>query len=125
MRGLTIIVASDDPARFRAALTLAISQTALGGKARVYCHETSVALLIQDGGVNGAVDAEGKRLAAAGLPDRAALLAMALEGGVELTACQTGLALCGVALAELVEGVAAGGLMGVMATLGEDRLVNF
>lgn len=121
MRGLTIIVASDDPARFRAALTLAISQTALGGKARVYCHETSVALLTRASDV----DAEGKRLAAAGLPDRAALLAMALEGGVELTACQTGLALCGVALAELVEGVAAGGLMGVMATLGEDRLVNF
>ncbi|WP_374142087.1 hypothetical protein [Sphingomonas sp.] len=45
MTGLTIIVASTDAARFRAAMTTALAQAALGDSVRLYCHEASVALL--------------------------------------------------------------------------------
>ena len=121
MRGLTIIVATGDAGKFRAALTLAISQAALGGTARVYCHEASVALLARET----TPDTDSAKLEAAGLPDRPALVVIALESGVDLIACQTGLTLTGLTLPGLIDGVEAGGLMGIMATLGDDRLVSF
>ncbi len=117
--GLVIIVTTADPARFRAALTLALAQAALGGKVQLYCHEDSVTML----GKVPRHDDDDERLSAAGLPDRLQLLAMAREAGIVLTACQTGLALCGVAMDALVEGVAAGGMMGVVVGLGDDRLL--
>ena len=58
-----------------------------------------------------------------GLPGRAARLAMARDGGVELLACQTGLAAAGIDFAALVAGVEPAGMVAVLATLGDDRLV--
>ena len=119
--GLAIIVATDDPDRFRAALTVATAQAAIGGDVRVYCHETSVALLASAARADDAT----ARLAELGLPDRIGLIAIARDSGVVFIACQTGLAVTGLALADLAPGVEAGGLVGLLATLGEDRLIAF
>lgn len=118
MRGLTILVATADAERFRAALSLACAHAALGGSARVYCHEAAVARLVPgaDPGDDG--------LAARGLATRGQLLSEALEGGVALIACQTGLAAAGITFDALVPGVEPGGLVSLLATLGQDRLVT-
>ena len=118
MRGLILIVATGDGERFRAALTIAAAHAALGGRARVYCHERAVALL------GPSEDLDVALLAAHGLPGRAALIATALATGVEIAACQTGLALAGLAETDLPEGVETGGLIGLLADLGDDRLVT-
>ncbi|OYY63372.1 DsrE/DsrF/DrsH-like family protein [Sphingomonas sp. 28-62-11] len=120
MTGLTVIVTTPDRVRFRAGLTLAIAQRALGGRVRLYCHEASVALLTQalrD-------DDDSAALASAGLPDRQGLIAMAQANGVTLIACQTGMAMMGLAMDGLADGVEAGGMMGLLADLGDDRLVT-
>ena len=100
VRGLTLIVATGDSERFRAALTIASAHAALGGRTRVYCHEAAVALLA----------------------DREPLLATAIETGAAIIACQTGLALAGLAETDLLRGVETGGLIGLLADLGDDRL---
>ena len=98
MRGLTIIVVTADPGRWRAALTLASAQAALGGRTRVYCHEAAVSLL-----------------------QPSDLLDTARELGVTLIACQTGLAAHNLPLPDFAE---AGGLVSLLADLGGDRLVT-
>ena len=114
VQGLTIIVAEGNEPRFCTALTLAVAQVALGGAARVYAHDAAVPLLVP-----------ADRLAADddGLPDRTGLLAMAGEAGVVLIACQTGLARARLAMDALAPGVVAGGMVGLLAELGDDRLV--
>lgn len=121
MSGLTIIVATANPERFRAAMTLATAQAALGGRVRVYCHECAVALLRAAPDEN---DDGVAALTAAGLPDRPALIAMAIDCGVALIACQTGLALVGLEIEDLAGGVEAGGMVGLLASLGDDRLTT-
>lgn len=105
MRGLTVLVASADPARFRAALTLAAAHAALGGATRLFLHEEAVALLDPD------LDEATSHL-----------IAMAMESGATLIVCQTGLARAGLAETDLPAGAETGGLIGLLATLGEDRL---
>jgi predicted peroxiredoxin len=119
MRGLTILVATADPRRFRAALSTAAAAAALGASARVFLHEDAVTLLGQ------AEEPESAHFAAAGLPDRAALLSVAQESGVQLLVCQSGLALADLSLDAFPAGTEAGGLVSLLATLGEDRLVAF
>jgi predicted peroxiredoxin len=97
MRGLTVIVATDDRARFQAAVTIASAQAALGGRARLYFNEGAVRLL-----------ADMTPLATAG------------ELGVSFIACQTGLADAGLALPD---GVQAGGMVSLLAELEDDRLI--
>ena len=105
MRGLTILVATADPARFHAALSLAASQAALGGRARLHLQSEAVALLDP------------------GCSDLTALRDEAVALGVEFTACQTGLAERGGTA--LPPGVEADGLLGLLTSLGEDRMVVF
>ncbi|MBB3910014.1 DsrE family protein [Sphingomonas desiccabilis] len=119
MRGLTVLVATADPVRFRAALSTAAATAALGGRARVFLHEDAVVLL------QASADSDAARFAVAGLPSRADLVAIARESGVELLVCQSGLALTGLSMAELPAGTTAGGLVSLLATLGEDRLLAF
>jgi peroxiredoxin family protein len=97
MRGLTIVVVGADPARFDAALTLANAQAALGGRVRVYLHDAAVTL-----GMAGALGDAAREL------------------GVAFIACQTALDTHDVALAD---GVSGGGMVGLVADLGDDRLV--
>jgi hypothetical protein len=98
MRGLTVIVATDDPARFQAALTLACAQAALGGPAKLYFNEGAARLLAD-----------------------LTPLETARELGVRVIACQSGLAEAGLAMPE---GAEAGGLVSLLADLGDDRLVT-
>jgi predicted peroxiredoxin len=118
MRGLTIIAATADPERFRAALSLACAHAALDGRARVYCHEAAVQLLVSG------TDASDSALVASGFPTRQQLLAEAHDSGVILIACQTGLAAAGIDFATLAPGIEPGGLVSLLAGLGEDRLVT-
>lgn len=113
MRGLTIVVT--EGARLRAALELAAAQAALGGRARVFCQGPAVAAL--------RLDADEPAHTAAGLPDLRALAGDALALGVEILACQSGLALCGMSADTLDERFGFTGLLQLLATLGEDRLL--
>lgn len=115
MTGLTVIVADATPDRIRTALTLATAQAALGERARVYFHEASVAALALP-------DSDADRLALAGLPDRAQLIEIARDSGVTLIACQTGLVLAGMTL-DALPGFEGGGMVALLATLEDDRLV--
>lgn len=117
MTGLTILLVATDTARARAALTLASAAAALGGRIRLHAHERAVAMLLPG------TDADDAMLTAAGQPPRKALIAMAIEAGVAITACQTGLAVADIAIDALAPGVEAGGLVGLLADLGDDRLV--
>lgn len=113
--GLTIIVATADGERFRTALTLALAHAALGGPARLFLQERAVALLRGD---------DAGEQAAAGLPGRAAMLADALDAGVAVIGCQTGLHLIGATAVEFDPRLAWGGMVGLLQTLtGRDRLV--
>jgi predicted peroxiredoxin len=118
MRGLTIVVAEAATGRAHAALSLAAAQAAMGGRARVFFHADAVALLRPP--VTAPEDAHHT---AAGLPTLAALIDEALALGVELTACQTGLALSGTSAAGLDGRIGFAGMVGVLADLGDDRLV--
>lgn len=119
MRGLTILVATADTSRFRAALATAAAAAALGERARVFLHEDAVALLVEK------PDADAARLASAGAPTQQQLLEIARESGVALIVCQTGLALAGLSMETLPADTQAGGLVSLLATLGEDRLLAF
>ncbi|WP_423602027.1 peroxiredoxin [Sphingomonas sp. MS122] len=118
MRGLTIVAATGDVERFRAALSLACAHAALGGAARLYCHEAAATLLVPGADADDALRAE------AGLASRAQLLDEALAIGVTLIGCQTGLAAAGIAFDTLSAGVEPGGLVSLLAGLGGDRLVT-
>ena len=118
LRGLTIVVAEAAPARFRVALTMAAAQAALGGAAHIFLESAAVALLKPP-----IVAPDDAAHAAAGLPTLATLLDEAIALGVGVTACQSGLALCGVSAGELRAGVAFGGMVSIIAAIAEDRLV--
>ncbi|WCT71943.1 hypothetical protein PQ455_09785 [Sphingomonas naphthae] len=118
LKGLAIIVAGEDRARFHAALSLAGAQAALGGRSRVYLHGPAVGLLAA-----AAIDREDALWRAAGQPTVAQLQEDALTLGVTLIACQTGLAMAGIDAATLDARIETGGLVGLMATLDEDRLL--
>jgi predicted peroxiredoxin len=97
MRGLTIVCTRADA--MAPALTLAMAQAALGGRARLFAQGPAVT------GLN------------------APLMAEAIALGVELLACQTGLAEAGLDLAALDTRIVAAGPVSVLQSLGEDRLV--
>lgn len=118
MRGLTIIAATADIERFRAALSLACAHAALGGRTRLFCHEAAVRLLLPG------EDPDDAQRIAAGLPTRMHLLHEARESGVALIACQSGLAAAGIPFNALPPGLEPGGLVSLLAELGEERLVT-
>ncbi len=118
LRGLTILIAEAASERFRTALTLAAAQAALGGAAHVFCQNEAVALLRPP--IAGMADAAHQ---AAGLPTLAALLDEALALGVTVTACQSGLALTGIAANILDPRIGFGGPVAMLQALGDDRLV--
>ena len=118
MRGLSVILAEPSPARLRAALSLVCAVAALGGRARLFLHEDAVALLAAP--LRSAADA---RHAAAGLPTLAQLFGEALAMAVEVIACQSGLTLAGIEAHHVDPRIATGGLVGVMATAQDDRIL--
>lgn len=118
MRGLTIVVADLSSERFRAALTLAAAQAALGGKARVFCQGEAVAVLRPP--VQGMEDDAHED---AGLPVLAELFEEALALGVELIACQSGLTLTNSNAGTFDPRIGFAGPVAVLQTLGDDRLL--
>ena len=119
MRALTIIVAAPDPERLRGALTLAAAQAALGGQARLFLQLDAVALLRAP--IAAPRDAGHK---AAGLPSLEDLLAEALSLGVALSACQSGMSLAGLSLADLPLGTEVTGPIALLQAQTEaDRLI--
>lgn len=101
MRRLTIIVATTETVRFEAALEIAAATAALDQPVGMFFRGESVALL------------------ASTHP----LLAEAIALGVAITACQTGLAETRIAADTLPEGVEVGGLVGLLADAGDDRML--
>ena len=118
MRRLTIIVAGADPERFRAVLAVAAAQAALERPARLFLQGDAVPLLRRP-----IASADDERMRAGGLPTLAQALEETLALGATIIACQSGLALAAMSAAELPDGVEAGGLVGLMADVGDDQLV--
>jgi predicted peroxiredoxin len=104
VRGLTLIVATAEAPRFRAALRLAAAAAALGRPVRMFLDEEAVPATAD--------------IAAA------PLLSTALELGVAITLCQTGLAGAGLDLSVLDDRLEAGGLVSLLQALADDQLVT-
>lgn len=116
MRGLTVMVT--EGTRLRPALELAAAMAALGGRTRLFCHGPAVAAL------HPPVMAPDDWLHVdAGLPGLGVLVEEALALGVAIILCQTGLHLTGADAATFDPRFAWGGPVGLLRTLGEDRLV--
>ena len=119
MRGLTIILTSNDAERFYSALAIATAQAATGGDARIFFEGRAVAQLADSSAAPGDADRH-----AAGLPTLAQIRLESTHLGVKLIACQGGMALAGLEIGQLGPGVEAGGLVGLMTGLGDDRLIT-
>jgi predicted peroxiredoxin len=117
MSGLTLIVATADPERFHAALSLAAANAALGERSRIFLQGEAAGLLRD---ASSPADHERSRH---GVPTVVQLLDEARGLGVEIIACQSGLALCGLSAEALPEGVTTAGLVQILSTRGDDQLV--
>lgn len=112
------MLSTADPVRLRTALTLAAATRALGGTARLFLHEAAAALTV--GPYETRTDANRVEH---GLPTLQQAWDTALDLGTEIIACQTGLAMANVDAVTLDGRIIVGGLVGVLAAAGDDRLV--
>ncbi|WHO39915.1 DsrE family protein [Sphingobium sp. AP49] len=104
-----------DAERLRGALVMATAQAALGGDASLFLQLDAVALLAPP--LAAPEDAAHR---ATGLPTLAELLAEALDMGVVLIACQSGLALSGLSADTLPTGMEVGGPLSFLQQTGDD-----
>jgi predicted peroxiredoxin len=114
VRGLTLIVTN--PASFRAALELTAANAALGGRARIFLQGATVVAL------DPLRDPHDVDHTACGLPTLPELFDAALELGVEIIACQSGLLLMGLTADTLDARITYGGPVSVLQTIEDDRL---
>ncbi len=119
MRGLTIIVADVSSERFRCALSLATAQAALGGKARIFLQGESVSIIRAP-----MVGWEDDVYADAGQPTLEQLFGESLDLGVQIIVCQSAMQMTGAEPRDFDARVEYGGVVSVMQSLGEDRLVT-
>lgn len=119
MRGLTIVLTGTDPEKLHDALSIAAAHAAVGGPVRIFFEGRAVALLAMR--KPAPEDATRERN---GLPTVAELRGEAEALWVALIACQGGMALTGLDIGQLGPAVEAGGLVGLMTSLGDDRLVT-
>ncbi len=118
MPSLNIAILSDDAERLRGVLTLALAHVALGGEARLFLQLDAVRSLAPT--ISAPRDADH---AAHGLPTLAALMDEALDAGVRIIACQSGLTLAGLDAAMLNPRIIAGGPVSFLQSIDpEDRL---
>lgn len=116
---LLMVALTEDAERLRGALILAAAEAALGGAVRFFLQLDSVALLRPP--IKAPRDGEHE---AQGLPTLAALLGDALDLGVRMTVCQSGLALAGLTSYALDARIGVGGPVGTLAeTVEGERLV--
>lgn len=118
MQNLTIIVADISSERFRCALSVAAAQAALGAKARIFLQGESVSIIRAP-----MVGWEDEAYAAAGQPTLPQLFDEALKLGVGIIVCQSAMQMTGAEPRDFDDRVEYGGLMSVMQTLGEGRLL--
>ena len=118
VRGLTIVVADISSERFRCALNMASAQAALGGTARIFLDGEAVSILRQP-----IAGWEDDRYEEAGLPTLPRLYGEALDLGVRVILCQSGMGMTGAEPRDYDDRVEYGGMVSLMQTLGEDRLV--
>jgi predicted peroxiredoxin len=104
-RNLTIFVAEASEPRLCSALVMALATRALGHEARLFFDSAAVAAL------------------AAPSEETAVLIDEALTAGAALILCQSGLAAAGLSAETLDPRFAYGGMVGLLAALGDDRLV--
>ena len=117
MSGLTIIVAGTEEQRFHSALSLAAANAALGRRSRLFLQGEAAALL------RAGAHASDARLSQSGVPTITELVEEALAMGVEISVCQSGLALAGMVADALPHGVATGGLVEMLSSRGDDQLL--
>jgi len=110
---LALILVTADPARLRAALALARAEVALGSEARLFIQGEAASLLRPP--LSAPQDAAWK---AAGEPTLAALLDAALDDGVAISLCQSGLAMAGMDAAMLDRRIAVTGPVAFLAAAG-------
>lgn len=119
MPGLNFVILTDDAERLRGALTLALAHGALGKAARLFLQLDAVRLLRPP--VSAPRDADHT---VHGLPSLAVLIDEALDAGLTILACQSGLALAGLDAATLDPRIEPSGPVSFLQSLGsEDRLV--
>lgn len=109
-----------DAERLRGALVLAAAQAALGGAAALFLQLDAVILLRAP-----TIAPQDVAHRAAGLPDLVTLLAEAQALGVTIIACQSGLALCGMAADVLPSGTEVGGPVGFLQATDNDARLLF
>jgi predicted peroxiredoxin len=114
------VVTTPDAERLRGALVLAAAQAALGGAAALFLQLDAVILLRAP-----TIAPQDVAHRAAGLPDLVTLLAEAQALGVTIIACQSGLALCGMATDALPSGVEVGGPVGFLQATDDDARLLF
>ncbi len=117
-RRLALVVGSLAEDRLHAALSLAAAAAALGREVEIFLHAGAVAVLRAEVAFDG--DAA---LSAAGVPTIAELLDTALDLGVGITACQSGLALTGIDASRLNPAIRAGGLVDFLGRNADAELV--
>ena len=117
MQGLTIIVAGADEERFRSALEVAAANAALDRTTRVFLQGAAASLLQRL-----ALEVEEPE-GNLGTPTVAQLLDEALALGASVTVCQSGLALAGMRADQLPDGVETGGLVELLASGRNHRLL--
>lgn len=115
MPGLNIVLLTDDAERFRGALMVAMTHRAMGGTARLFLQLDAVRMLAPP--IAAPRDADHRK---AGFPDLAALLGEALDGGVAVIACQSGLALADLDAGDLDARIETGGLTSFLAAADAD-----
>lgn len=116
---LALLVVSADPARLRAALTLARAEIALGSRASIFLQGEAAALLKPP-----VSDPKDEAWLAAGEPSLAQLLDEALEDGAAVSLCQSGLAMGGLDASGLDPRIALTGPLAYLSEVrGETRLL--
>lgn len=115
---LLLIAITGEAERLRGALTLACAEVALGGAVRLFLQLDAVSVLqppivapLDDGHV------------ANGLPRLVGLIDDALDLGVEIVVCQSGLALAGMRADDLDPRISASGPVAMLAEAGPDARV--
>ncbi|MBB5987618.1 DsrE family protein [Sphingobium lignivorans] len=110
---LALVVVSADPVRLRAALAMARAEVALGSEARIFLQGEAAALLRPP--VTAPQDPAWQ---AAGEPSLARLLDAALDDGVTISLCQSGLAMAGMDARQLDRRIELSGPVAFLAAAG-------
>ncbi|MGK2285582.1 DsrE/DsrF/DrsH-like family protein [Pedomonas sp. V897] len=117
-RGLAIIFSDSTHGRIHAGLNLACASAAMGRPVQIFFHGEAVTALDPHRKWKG-----DDTFASAGLPSICDMVKTALELGIPMTACTTGLHLCGLTANQLPGGVEAAGMVAFLADAKDCEIV--